>query len=212
MSFFGLLLASTVACQAVLDAGQIGFWESTVTSRGGIGSNIEFKLDGSYHNAVTVLVDLAYDIKEGKLYIAKDKGEAVSYEDGVSIKISQNGYIVVGPDGKEEVRNRINAGKPNSIIGEYSYRHYTRAIAYEKFTENGLLRLRIPMSADGGCYSIVKNIILLASKSKPETSVVFRANQKKLTFESEEGDFTYNYLPEGAWYKSDAVDFEKPEK
>ena len=111
MSFFGLVLASTLTCQSVPDAGQIGCWESAVTSRGGIGSSIEFNLDGSYHNTVTVLVDLAYDIKEGKLFIARDKGEAVSYENGVSIKITQNGYIVVGPDGKEEVRNRISTGK-----------------------------------------------------------------------------------------------------
>lgn len=212
MSFFGLVFASTLACQSAPDAGQIGFWESAVTSRGGIGSNIEFKRDGSYNNAVTVLVDLAYDIKDGKLYIAKDKGKAVSYKNGVNIKITQTGYIVAGPDGKEEVRNRINKGKPNSIIGEYSYRHYTGGIAYEMFTKNGLLRLRIPMSADGGCYSIVKNKLFLASRSKPETSTVFRANSKKLTFESEKGNFTYNSVPEGTWYKSDIVDYEKPEK
>ena len=63
MNLFSLILTSTIVCQPVSDVGQIGFWESVSTSRGGIGSSIELKSDGSYNNAVVVLVDLAYDLK-----------------------------------------------------------------------------------------------------------------------------------------------------
>ena len=127
------------------------------------------------------------------------------------MKIVGGGYIVVDPDGNEVLRKRKNHSNPNTIVGEYSYRHYTGAIAYEKFSENGILSLRIPMSTDGGCYAVVGNKLLFISEDKPETSTEFRTNSNNLVFESEKGDFEYNLVSDGTWYQINVVDYVNPE-
>lgn len=196
MDIFGLLLASTLACQPPIDNGQIGLWESAATSRGGIGNNIEFKSDGSYISAIMVRVDLNYDVKEGMLFIAKNKGEPVSYENGTKIKIMNDAYMTIGPDGKTEVRSRIGATQSNTIVGEYKYRHYTGAIAYEQFTKGGLLRLRIPMGSDSGCYSIDGAKIEFIPKNKGSTSIRYRIESGKLILDRDKGTTIYNFVPE----------------
>jgi hypothetical protein len=162
VNILAIVLASTLVCQAPQNANVIGLWESTAITRGGIGHNIKFRSDGSYKTATVVLVDLAYDIRNGKLYISKNRGEPVNYEQGARIELNESEMILLGDNGQREVRKRLAVNGEKSIIGKYKYRHYTGAIAYEQYTADGLMKLRLPMSTNSGCYSLDHNMIIVS--------------------------------------------------
>ncbi len=204
MDIFSLAIASTLICQPVTDYGQVGFWESATTSRGGIGSNIEFNQDGSYSSSMAVLVDLAYDIKAGTLYTAKDKGKPVSYEHGNTIIVKPDGYQLVNDDGTINHRKRIEVSEQHSIVGYFSYTHYTGATAFERFTVDKVLHLRIPLNSNHGCYSLEQNKITLKPRNSTDTTKGdLIITNGTLELKRDNKSYRYNNVPEGAWYRSE---------
>jgi hypothetical protein len=211
MNPVGIVLAAAVACQPVPDSGQFGLWEATGTSMGGIGGYLELTADGSYYSAMAVLVDFVYKVEEGVLYIATDEVGPVEFTEGVPITLKDDGYVVLGAEGEEELRMRIGAGSGDSIVGEYSYRHYTGSIAYEKFTEDGLFYLRIPMTLEVGCYEIDGEELTLNPADGQAKSWYFRFEEGQLQLDNFDRVNTFNPAPGGAWYHVDEVDYVVPE-
>ena len=113
-----------------------------------------------------MLVDLRYEVKNGRLYTAKNTGEPVSYEAGAEFKVDNNALVLIGQNGEKEVRKRISPGGADSIVGKYKYRHYTGAIAFEQFTADGIMRFRLPMQSTHGCYVITGNRIKVVSSNE----------------------------------------------
>ena len=211
MNFFSVVLASTLTCQPVPDAGQIGFWEATRSSMGGIANNIELRTDGSYSRAMTVLVDFIYKVEDNILYSAPDGEGPVSFTNPREITISNDSYSLTNHEGEKETRKRIGTGQHGSITGVYSYRHGTGAIAYEKYTDDGLFHLRIPMRLEHGCYSIDKEEMSLEPEEKPTYKTYFYFESSDLVLDDFKRKSYYKLVPEGAWYHVDKVDYVKPE-
>lgn len=205
-----LALASALICHVPSDNNLIGLWESTAISRGGIGHNVEFRGDGSYTTAVTVIVDVAYDVKDGRFYTAKNKGEPISYDKGLKIEVSNAGFSLTGDDGKKEIREKQVAGTEQTIVGTYRYRHYSGGMAYEKYTDDGLLKFRLPMSAESGCYSTNRRKVTIKLDKGEEKELNFRVDGKLLVLEGKKGKFSYDLVPEGAWYPGKVTDYQKP--
>ena len=211
MNLFSLLLASTLTCQPVVNKDLVGLWESTSISRGGIGNNIEFRIDGSYNAAVTVLVDLRYEVKNGKLYIAKNPGEPVSYKAGAEIKIENNALVLIGKNGEKEVRNRISQRVGDSVVGMYKYRHYTGGIAYEQFTADGFMHFRLPMRSTSGCYVLKGKEVKITSQDQEPKQLKYKVSLESLVLDDQKKLSKYNRVKDGAWYKSDDIDY-KPDQ
>lgn len=212
MNILTIVLAAGLACQVQEEKDLIGFWESMAVSRGGIGLNFEFKGDGSYSTAEVVLVDLTYDIKDEKLYISKNQGEPVSYEKGLKIVLSETDLVLVGDNGRKKVRNRLTKNSSKSIVDKYRYRHYTRAIAYEKYTKDGKFLIRIPMKATNGCYTASKDTLVIKQSEHDDKQIKYRIHKGKLLMKDSNKSYSYNPVKEGAWYKSDMIDYKKPVK
>jgi len=210
MNLSTLALASTLVCQPLENTGLVGFWESSLISKGSIGNNIEFKSDGSYISAVTVLVDILYKVKNGKIYNAKNPGEAVSFESGASIRIEDDALVLIDQEGKEGVRNRITERKGDSVLGKYKYRHYTGGIAYEQYTDDGVLKFRLPMRSTRGCYIIDGNNVNIILSNKESKALKYKLNSKNLILKDKGRESAYKLVKEGAWYESDKIDYKRP--
>jgi hypothetical protein len=62
----------------------VGLWESDVKSKGGIGTAMEFRSDGTYTMATTVLVDAFYRVVRDRLVIG-DQPPAVDADTTVGL-------------------------------------------------------------------------------------------------------------------------------
>ena len=212
MNLIALALASTLTCQPPVNKELLGLWESTSISRGGIGNNIEFRTDGSYVAAVTVLVDLRYEVKDGKLYTGKNAGEPVSYEAGTDIKVDNNALILIGQNGEKEIRKRISPERTDSVVGKYKYRHYTGAIAYEQFTPDGIMQFRLPMQSTRGCYLTTGNEIKVTSPNQEAKTLQYKLSTGRLILVDQKNPSTYKHVKDGAWYESANIDYKPPDK
>lgn len=212
MDLITLALASTLTCQPVLNKKLIGFWESASTSKGGIGNNIEFGEDGSYIAALTVIIDLNYAVKDGKIYNSKKPGEPVSYETGAEIIVGDDSLVLIGENDKKEVRNRIGARVDDSVVGKYKYRHYSGGMAYEQFTADGAMHFRMPMQSIHGCYSIEGDEIKVIIQDQEPKNLHYELRAESLFIEGSKGPSEYTHVKEGAWYESGYIDHKKPDK
>jgi hypothetical protein len=212
MNLIALALASTLTCQPVINKELVGLWESTSISKGGIGNNIEFRMDGSYIAAVTVLVDLRYEVKNGKLYTGKNAGEPVSYEAGTEIKVENNALVLIGQNGEKEVRKRISPGRADSVVGKYKYRHYTGAIAYEQYTADGVMQFRLPMRSTRGCYLVTGNEVKVIPPDQEAKTLQYKLSTGQLILIDQKNPSTYKRVKDGAWYESGNIDYKPPDK
>jgi hypothetical protein len=212
MNLIALALASTLTCQPAVNKELVGLWESTSISKGGIGNNIEFRTDGSYIAAVTVLVDLRYEVKNGKLYTGKNTGEPVSYEAGTEIKVGTDALVLMGQNGEKEVRKRLSPGRADSVVGKYKYQHYTGATAYEQFTADGMMQFRLPMQSTRGCYVATGNEVKTTSPNQEAKTLQYKVSTGRLVLGDKKNPSSYKLVKDGAWYESENIDYKPPAK
>jgi hypothetical protein len=210
MSLMYVALASALACQPVVDKKLLGLWESVAISSGGIGSNIELRKDGSFTTAVTVLVDLKYQVKDGKLYIAEDSNKPVSFDTGLDISYEKNALLIHGKDGSKEIKYRVTPLKKDSIIGIYKYRHYTGGMAFERYTSDGMLNFRLPMKSTSGCFVKAKKQLKLKTPDGKMEAISYGISEGKLILGGKDNKSMYSRVVDGAWYDSKKIDFKKP--
>ena len=209
MSLMYVVLASALACQPVVDKKLVGLWESEAVSTSGIGSNIEFRKDGSFTTAVTVLVDLKYQVKDGKLYIAEDSDKPVSFDAGLDISYEKKALVIHGEDGSKEIKTRVTPLKKDSIIGIYKYRHYTGGIAFERYTPEGMLNFRLPMKSTSGCFVKDKKELKLKTPDGKMEVFSYGISEGKLILGGQDNKSIYSRVVDGAWYDSKNIDFKK---
>lgn len=195
-----LLLVTMQGCQPQANKNLLGLWESTTTSRGGIGNNFIFKKDGSYSTSIAVIIDTKYDIQNGKLYVAKKKDRPISYNNGKEIEIGRNGFKFINHSGQKEVRTKSAPGKEKTIVGYYKYKHYTGGTAHEQYTKDGQFKFRLPLETMAGCYFLKKNSISLGRSGKKPSKLTYRVLHGELQFTDSKKTLSYKRSPEGAWY------------
>ncbi|MDX2425089.1 MAG: hypothetical protein QNK15_02425 [Cycloclasticus sp.] len=210
MDIATLALAATLTCQLPANDNLVGLWESTAVSRGGIGSTFEFREDGSYTAAVTVLVDLAYGIKDGRFFMSHNKNEPIDYNKGTKIEITTTGFSLIGDDGKKEIKTKEVSTVEKTIVGVYKYRHYTGGVAHEKYTSDGLIKFRLPMSSDSGCYSIKNKTVVINQSEEDPSEMKYKITKGMLELRDSKGKYSYKIVSEGAWYQSKEIDYQKP--
>jgi len=207
-----ILLTAVLNCSAPTNTSVVGFWESERTSKGGIGHTIEFQKDGSYLEAVSVIVDQKYSYENGKLSIFDPQEQSNNNEITSDVNFDLMTLTVKGPDGSTLRKERADVPSSNkpSIIGVWRYRHYTGAIAYERYAPNGLFQFRLPMTSSSGCYKIEGGQLILI-KSKETIASKFRVHDGKLELENKDkAPYVYRFEAYGLWYPRDKIDYQQP--
>jgi hypothetical protein len=194
-------VASVLGCVAPSDTAVGGFWESESTSRGGIGQTIELKASGELLSSMTIMVDEVYRTADGKLFVAGS---------GAPFTVTNDRLVQTDGKGDEIRKERVGgqaAGK-DPIVGAWRYRHYTGAIAFERYTEDGRLLFRLPMTSENGCYRATGDSLSLDIAGRTSTAQ-YTVVGTRLTLRSADGK-TYAYRRAEPWYPRERIDYQPP--
>jgi hypothetical protein len=178
--------------------GVLGVWESTSTSRGGIGHAAEFHADGTVRMAMLILHQGRYRVEGDRLVI----GDGENSESGPLGKI-ENDRWTVEADGTKVVKKRVGTavtGQP-AIVGVWTYSVDENAKAYERFRADGWLEYRMPMATLAtGRYEKAGDMLRLKLEGALalEYQVVIEGDRLRVTAVGEVRE--YRFAGEKPWY------------
>jgi hypothetical protein len=93
----------------------VGLWESRETSKGGIGHTVEFRQDGTFVEATTVMVNFTYHVSGDRLTLDEAPGDSVKF------RIEGDTFLQTQADGstlKKSALGRLRkAARPSSEPG-----------------------------------------------------------------------------------------------
>jgi hypothetical protein len=144
-----LLLAAALPAQVSPGSSLVGTWEAVARSAGGLGTTVSFGVDNSLSYTVGAMVDFKYRRVRDSLFIVDPEGNSTASR----IRIAHDTLITFRGDSEQrETRlGAVSAG--DSLVGIWTYPHYTGVAAYEEYTPAGDLRLRIPIRTLRGTYA-----------------------------------------------------------
>jgi hypothetical protein len=189
----------------------VGLWESVSTSRGGIGRTLELRADGTCVEATTVIVDLHYRVIGDRLVTA-DTPPAADADTSKATRIAIAGDVLTqtGADGVEVRKERLGApadGKP-AIVGAWRYRHYTKAIAFERYSDDGRMSFRLPLASSLGRWLLTGDRLALTDPRGGTTTFVVRGDELD-SAESGPAKPAFRRVPAGVWYDSEHIDVQR---
>ncbi len=197
----GLLLVGLAACAAPADRSLVGLWESASLSAGGVGHTLEFKPDGSFVSAFAVMVQLAYRLDQGTLFTAGDAAALASEKEGARLVIQGDTLTLTDPKDATLRKERVGPVEDPSrpIVGVWRYKHDSGAVAYERYTRDGQLSFRLPISSNRGCYAASGGTVTVEAERTRPASFTARVEGDSLDLRREGKDTRYRRAP-SAWY------------
>ncbi len=141
----------------------IGLWETTGTSHGGIGGALEFRIGGAATIGSVVLVDAFYQVKDGAVNLSEQPG-------GPSIPGSTMPLTIDGGDwrvsagGQQIVKTRVGTAVTGQspVVGVWRYTHPTGAPAWERYTVEGKVFLRVVLTATAATYAVSGSTVTIS--------------------------------------------------
>lgn len=214
MTLLALQMRTVLALTAALLApglqtpSLVGLWDSATTSSGGIGSTLEFRADGTFVEATTVIVNAFYRATGGRLVIAERPIAAQAPAD-MSVRIEVEGDVLrwTGPDGsivRKERLGRPEAGQP-PIVGAWRYRHDTGTTAFERFTDDGRMFFRLPMKSWVGRYVLKGSELVLTRPNQADVVMQIVLRSDDLSLASGGRTTTYRRDHAGSWYDRERI-------
>ena len=188
----------------------VGLWESNETTRGGIGNYVELRADGTCARSLCVMLDVSYELEGARLRlgVAEEKeGERPVY----LVEFRGNEMLLRPADGtadpealirKYRLTPAVSGSSP--IVGDWAYGHTTGVTAYERYTPEGRMQLRIPMAATDpeGRYRVLDGEIEFTFGKAPATPVKYARDGAELRFLPEDkAPSVYRRAAGGGWYR-----------
>jgi len=176
-----------------------GFWESRQTSKGGIGHTLEFRPDGTYVEAATVMVSYKYRVEGDRLIleIPDDSSQetGIKIQGDTLIQTVQGGVTIR----KQRVGKAVEGAPP--IVGVWRYSSGLGGDAFEKYTGDGRMSLRMPIAGSTGCYTINGGRLSMTSPGRGSKEIPFESQAGGLVLHGPGKDPTaYVRETAGAWY------------
>jgi len=151
------LLSGSLSAQVTPVSPLVGTWEAVARSGGGLGATLTFGRDNSLYYTVGAMVDLKYRRVRDSLFIVDPEGHSTPSR----IRIVRDTLITIR-GASEQRETRVGAWSPgDSLVGIWTYPHYTGVAAYEEYTPLGDLRLRIPIRTLKGTYATLGDSAML---------------------------------------------------
>ena len=189
----------------------VGFWESTDRTQGGIGNYIEFRADGSCTRALCIMVEATYERDGTNVKMAFADAAEKSMTTEVSIQddvMTQGGPETPGQPADRVEKRRVSAGPADApaIVGVWTYKHYTGVPAFERYTTDGRMLLRIPMPGEKETTFSVRDHSL---KFRYEEPVAIALEDGLLWIGEGSKRRGYRRVKGGAWYQGLTVEAAK---
>jgi hypothetical protein len=130
----------------------VGTWEAAKRSYGGISVTAIFSPEGVVSLVLGAMVDAKYNVEGDKFTLeAQDRGKSGREEQTLTFA---GDTAVLSGHGCSMRLTRLESGaSEKSLVGQWRLMHMTGVPAYEEFTPEGLVRLRVPMQVQKGLYS-----------------------------------------------------------
>lgn len=179
--------------------GILGVWESTATSRGGIGDALEFLAEGKVRTAMVIQQQGRYRVEGDRLVV----GEGEESESIPLGKIEKDRWTVE-EDGTTLVKRRVSAIVPDQppIVGVWTYTMDENAKTWERYRADGWLEYRMPLpSLATGTWEKAGDSLRLKFEGEPVQAFKAAIEGDRLRLVPAEGEAReYRYAGEKPWY------------
>lgn len=193
-------LAATACPQPAASPALIGLWESTNTSKGGLGPTLELRPDGAFVEATTVMVNSRYEIAGDRLTVTSpDSGETTEYK----LRVEGDRLIETAKGDPTIEKERVGKAEADGppILGVWSFGG-TSLAGYEKYTRDGRMLFRAPLRSTTGCYRVQGDRMTLSMPDGKEVTMTFHQSSGELVLDNPKGGqpLTYKLATDGPWY------------
>lgn len=174
----------------------VGRWEPVEQLDSGFSGVLDLREDGIVASGMVVQVSFPYSIEGSTLVFPSADGGRT--EDGrVELSIEGEEMLLDGVPAKRRVGLATPGVHP--IVGVWTYEHYTKSTAYERFSADGRVDLRIPMPGpSNGRYTVSDSMLTLEFKDGvSEFSFVRKGDLLMLT---KKGDQPQSFRLVSPWY------------
>jgi hypothetical protein len=195
-----VMISPSTASLSGQEVSIVGKWESVTRSRGGIGSTLDFHSDGTVSLTPGAMLDLNYRLDGTRLVMSfTDPGSGEVSENTVDVHISGDSMMQSDPESGQEIRLvRAQAARTDTlpIVGTWSFTHQTGGTAFQIFTADGNMHLRVPARTDRGTYVISADSLTTIIEGQDPWQVRYAIDGTKLTlYSADESPQQYNRVP-----------------
>ncbi len=179
---FLLLISAAAADQNNI----FGKWAANGRTRGGLGGMWIFEPNGTASSYFGALVDFRYSV-DGRILKTtfKDSYTGKIEEDSTTYEIDGD-TLITNPTDATRRQEMKRVGLPqsgtNSIIGIWTYKHYTGGMATMEYTSTGLAQLSVPFEIEKGHYTFKQQEIIIDVEGNPSYRRKIRLKNDSLIF------------------------------
>ena len=168
-----------------------GTWDAVTRSQGGIGTTVLLSPDSTFSLVLGAMVDMTYKIDGRNFTIFPDTNSKAVETQTLTFT---DGHAVLSAYGCSRKLTRLDSLSTDSgLVGRWKSMHMTGVPAYEEYTADGQVRMRVPIRVQNGTFRIVGNsIVFHALATQSEDSVPFNLQGDTLTLSS--GGAPHRYL------------------
>lgn len=179
------------ACPVFADDGVVGIWSSATRTKGGLGPQWIFEKDGKVIHMFGALVDFKYEVNSNQIkmtLLAPDRSETKEVS---TQEFSIDGdTLTVNPQTPEKKQVMRRATEPvkgaHSIVGDWTYTHYTGGQALMRYSRSGIVQLSVPFQTHTGTYRLRENTLSVTLRGqKPISSTIKREKDSLILTDSE---------------------------
>jgi hypothetical protein len=184
-------------------ASLVGRWEPAEQFDSGFAGVLDLHDDGTVASGMVVQVSFTYSVEGSTLdFSSPAKGSS-----WIDMGRSENGRVQISIEGEEMLfdgvpaRRRVGRATPgvHPIVGVWTYEHYTNSTAYERFSADGRVDLRIPMPGRSMGRYTVSDSTLTLQYPESQRAMPFEIEDQLLTLtEKGDGPRTLRRVPR--WY------------
>jgi len=143
-----------------------------------------------------------------RLILREAAGDEAKTLDTLTLRIDGDTLTQTSQDGTTLEKKRLGTAEPGRppIEGVWRFRHPTGATAFERYTGDGRVFLRIPMTGSTGCYQTKGDRLKLDRPPRRHLSLPFESGGGELVVTSPGKVTTYRREPAGPWYDREHID------
>jgi hypothetical protein len=148
----------------------VGTWEAAVRSHGGIGTTALFSSDSEFRLVIGAMVDANYKLEGNQFtFYGADGGRKVSQT--ATLSWAGDTAVLSAGSVSRRLARLDRTSSPPTLVGRWRYFHSTGVPAYEEYSSDGLIRLRVPIQVRKGRYSVRGDTLVLSISSPPEENL-----------------------------------------
>jgi hypothetical protein len=157
--------------------------------------------DGSYVQGMAAMVDADYRCDGHRLTIHFAEPQTQESVSTVSFDHAGKRLKERAPDGSVIEKQRLGgpASRSSAIVGAWTYRHYTGGPAFELYTADGRVLLRVPMPlAMRGTYTLSGGALRLHGSNGAVQELLVDVHFREIRA----GNARWKRAAEGPWYRA----------